>query len=206
MKLSDADGSQGWLYVPGAGQARAIADGGDGMVVVGHLNREASDSTIYDMAIVKVGEGIAGTRVQLLDSPDPARRRLKLVSKSKVTSPYADRYGDPTYDGGRLVLMDVASQTEQAIDLPPSGWFATRSGFEFTSLLGPCRSVKIDNRRGVSAKCQGQGVHLPTGRAARGALAVRIELGPPRAARYCMDFGGNVQRDDGINRGGTAGR
>lgn len=199
VKLADADGSQQWLYVPGAGQARAIASASDGVVVVGHLNREAGDSHVYDMAIVKVGEGVAGTRVALADSPDPTRRKLKLVSKTKVTSPYTDRYGDPTYDGGRIVLVDAASATEQAIDLPASGWHATRTGFEFASLGDGCRSVKIDNRRGVSATCQGAGVHLPTGRATRGTLAVRIELGPPRAARYCMDFGGAVTRDDGIN-------
>ena len=44
VKLSDADGSQRWLFVPGAGQARSIAEAPDGIVVAGHLNRETPDT------------------------------------------------------------------------------------------------------------------------------------------------------------------
>jgi hypothetical protein len=49
----------------------------------------------------------------------------------------------------------------------------------------------------VVAKCGGAGVHLPTGRATRGNLGVRLEIGPARAAEYCTEFDGVVQRDDG---------
>jgi hypothetical protein len=199
VKLSSATGAQQELWVPGAGFAYAATATADGVVAAGRLNRVIGDgSTVRDFAVVKLVDGIAGTRVALRDGDEPARRRLKLSSKDRgVTSPLAGRYGDPTFDGGHLVLVDPATAAEQAIDLPAAGWRVISGGYEYRDQLGTCPLVQIRRNRGVVAKCAGAEVHLPTARATRGNLGVRVEIGPTRAAEYCTEFGGVVQRDDG---------
>jgi hypothetical protein len=201
VKLSGATGTQQQLWVAGAGFAYAATATPDGVVAAGRLNRTTGDgTTVRDFAVVKLVDGIAGTRVALRDGDDPARRRLKLSSKDRgVTSPYTGRYGDPTFDGGRLVLVDPATETEQPIDLPAAGWRAISGGYEYRDQLGACPLVQVRRNKGVVAKCAGADVHLPTGRTTRGNLGVRVEIGPSRAAEYCTEFGGVVQRDDGEN-------
>jgi hypothetical protein len=200
VKLQSSTGTQQWLYVAASGAASAIATASDGIVVAGRLNRDVAESTVSDFAVVKLSEGLAGTSVAFLDSADPTRRKIKVKSKDRrVTSPAIDRYGDPRWDGGRLVLVDPVTAAEQVIDLPPAEWRATGSGYEYKSISGPCRLVRVDNRRGISATCKGSQVHLAPAGATRAELALRVELGPPGAARFCMRFGGQVVRDDGIS-------
>ena len=153
-----------------------------------------------DFAVVKLSETLAGTNVAFLDGADPTRRRIKVKSKDRrVTSPAIDRYGDPRWDGGRLVLVDPATSAEQVIDLPAAEWHASGSGYEYKSTSGSCRLIRVDNGRGITASCKGAQVHLAPAGTTRGELGVRFELGPAGAARFCMRFGGQVVRDDGIS-------
>ena len=45
--------------------------------------------------------------------------------------------------------------------------------------------------RALKARCRGAALNVPG--TAPGELAVRLELGPPRTSRYCMQFGGTVR-------------
>jgi len=199
VSVDDATGAERWRYTVGQGAGSAVTVGSDGIVAAaGRLLRHTGSGDVQDFAVVKLADSLGAADVLLVDDPNPARRRIKVTSKDRSLTQHAGtQYGNPVQGGGRLVLVDPETSTEQVLELPAAGWRGSYGAFEFKSRTDACRSVKLRAGKGLTLSCKGASVHLPTGRPTRGVLGVRLELGAPGIQRYCLEFGGSaVVRDD----------
>jgi hypothetical protein len=148
----------------------------------------------------------------------PDRQRLVLKSKhlgdrsiawhSRIPIPSSGVLGaDPTIYGATLEVVNRASGESTIIPLPASNWSATERtptiGFRETveyqdrqGVLGPCQRVRLrpQQRTTLDAKCKGA-IGLSLDEPSQGQLMLRLTLGGPVKARYCMEFGGDVKKD-----------
>jgi hypothetical protein len=137
--------------------------------------------------------------MDLFDPGDPSARRLTLSSKDALLNPpRAGSPADPSLSGARLVVRDLTSGAETIYDLPASYWRVAGRGYKYVDVLraaGPCGKVKMKHGR-LKVKCKGAGVDTSPAHGGGSQIAFRLELGPPQAARYCLEFGGTVLVDD----------
>jgi YVTN family beta-propeller protein len=130
------------------------------------------------------------TKKLSLSDTSPAKRGMSFASATKglpvpqqIVPPAPGSAGDPTVNGGALVVYNAAGLTndETELTLPASGWTllgkpSSPKGWRFRSANGPVRSLVI-KPNSLTAKVRGATFGYTLDEAQQGTVAVFVRLG-----------------------------
>jgi hypothetical protein len=186
---------------PRSSPATARAASGDFVVV---WQGEGQDGNLEGVIARRFAHAapVKGTRIVLLDSADPTRRKLIFLSNDRNLSTVLGFGVDPAADGAYLhVYNDNGSGESVCVPLPAARWTAAGSVYarRFTYrdpdfLSSPCNRIVVADGRIVRVKCKDIGFSLDEPQ--QGSIGVSLVSGD---ARYCAVFGGTITKDAGAD-------
>jgi hypothetical protein len=166
--------------------------------------------TIDPNAQVPAPQRLTGRRLDAVDvEGSPDRRSLRLtLGGDGIAVPAAGSAGDPSVEGGWLIVENPATGKQDSFALPASGWRGLgrpsgSGGWLYRDrhrANGPCTEVAVRADARISAVCKGGEVGLTFDEPSQGSLAVGLALGP--VLDYCAVFGGDVRNDFGTAASG----
>jgi hypothetical protein len=147
---------------------------------------------------------VVGKRLSIVDTADPARRRIVFQSKDTTISTTPGVSANPVVDGAALHVFNGSGSGESAcFALPASSWTAGGPADERTYVYadptgvhGPCyRATLRGGKRAIlKATCRATQQPIPYSldEPTQGSVAVSFSSG---SATYCTLFGGTVGLD-----------
>jgi len=210
--LEEADGSEVLRQVFTRDVSKPNFFGTDAAVVYDAAGHVAAAGTVHrtgnkaDLAAgaARFSERLLGNALSLRDAG--AASKLKVKSRDRLAVlPALGTSADPTAGGATVTLLNPTTTESAVYPLPASGWAprgsdaGTLRGYTYkdrSSANGPCTSVKLTTS-GLKIVCKGA-LGFTLDEPSQGSLAVFLALGQ---ARQCMEFGGDVRRDDPVSSG-----
>jgi hypothetical protein len=166
--------------------------------------------TIEPNARVPAPQRLAGRRLEVVDvAGSPERRGLRLtLGGDAISVPAPGSAGDPSVEGGWLMVENPATGEHDSFALPASGWrgLGRPSGSggwlyrDRQKANGPCSEVAVRADARITAVCKGEEVGLTLDEPSQGSLTVGLAFGP--VLDYCAEFGGDVRNDFGRSASG----
>jgi hypothetical protein len=187
----------------------AITASGD-VVAAGALTGLAFQAIF---TVAKMTGPLIGTKLALRDRDGDAAMRKLIVGMEdpSFTPAPPGSVGDPTISGARLEIANPGSGESGSIPLPASNWEAVvksggEGGYRYRDSArvdGPCRTVTLNNGKGLKLNCKGAGIPFalddPAG---QGSLAILVTTGDDTLG-HCALFGGEVKADVPATAGGA---
>ncbi len=151
-----------------------------------------------EAAVVVPPTRLSGRSLTLTDQESrPSRRSLRLASTDDaVWVPARGGLGDPTLWGGTLRVANPLTGESSELALPLGGWKglgdpAGSRGWKYRG-SGGCSNVTLREGR-LKAVCRGDEL-FSLDEPSQGSIAVSLQMG--NHSPYCLEFGGDVRRDD----------
>ena len=197
-KLDGETGERVWTQSLGWGAANAIAVSPvHGFAAAGRTISIDGETETERFTVVKFSDTIAGSQAQLSAGSTQSGRRLSAASKDRnIHLPVRGSQGDPTLHGARLIVTHSGGVAD-TYELPAGNWTRGRGRYSYKDATGagPCGAIILKTSRLLKVRCRGGSLNIPG--TAMNEVGIRVELGPEKATRYCMRFGGAaVLRDE----------
>lgn len=212
VKLDGTDGTEVWRRVrDGRVRIARVALDSDGDVVATSAYEFRVTEMTPDDGIIGPVSGALLVARDVLGAPD--RRRITAKLKDPlIATPAPGSAGDPTINGGALLLANPLTGESATFSLPASGWIGRgkprgSKGYRYVGGAGEaCSRVTIAPGRLLKVTCIGKKGPIPFSfdEPTQGRLDVSLQLGNGRP--QCASFGGEIQADVGTSNPGPQAR